>query len=185
MHSWLTIAVLALLGWVCVLLGREKRRTATSLAGVFFLLLALDDACEFHEAVGYWLSPYFAQGGMYVWILVLGPILALVGILLFWHFWSSVTTRSRRLLVFFGFACMGLALVIEAAEGGLHESGIAVRGITLERYAQVPEEFLEFLGAWLLLLCFVRELQEARSSGRDRGGVGGSASTPPSHASTG
>ena len=62
---------------------------------------------------------------------------------------------------------------------------IAARGITLERYAQVPEEFLEFLGAWLLLLCFVRELQEARSSGRDRGGAGGSASTPPSHASTG
>lgn len=178
LHSWLSIATLALLGWVCLLLGRENKRLATVLAGVFFLLLALDDACEFHEAVGYWLSPFFSSDGIYVWILVLGPVLALVGIFLFWHFWSSVTTRPRRLLVFFGFASMALALIIEAAEADLRQTGIQVRGITLDRYTQVPEEFLEFLGPWLLLVCFLRELRDARSRRRDGGGADGS-SPPP------
>lgn len=175
LHSWLSVITLAALGWVCLLLGREKRRRPTMFAGVFFLLLALDDAFEFHEAVGRWLSPLFSSGGIYAWVLVLGPLLVLIGILAFWHFWWLVGTGSRRLLIFLGFFSMGLALLIEGIEGDLHRSDMRVRGISLDRYMQVPEEFLEFFGAWLLLLCFVRELQDARAS---RHGGGGAASGP-------
>ena len=173
-HSCLTILVTGMLGFSCMRLAAAKQDYVWAWVGGFFLLLALDDLFEVHEAIGVWLWPMFSGSNVYGWVMVIGPLLAIAGVAIFVHFMRSCSDRSQRWKAFGGFACMGLALCLELLEGFLMNSDAQWRGISLDRYTHVPEEFLEFLGVWLLLFCVLRELHELKAAAvAGPGGAGG------------
>jgi len=166
LHSWLSVGVVALLGWSCLKLGRATGRRFCYWAGGFFLAMSADDALEGHEALGRLVHPVSEGVHIYAWVLMLGPLLIVAGGVLLLGFWGLFRDFSQRVLLFAGLACLGLALGLEACEGELAASAVQLRGFTLDEYTQVPEEFLELLGPLLLLFLVVQTLQQVRSEER-------------------
>ncbi len=83
LHSWLSIAVMASLGLSCLMLAVHGRRLAWTVCGLFFLFLSVDDFAMLHESVGAWVWPYFEDVSICGWVVVMGPVFAACGLLVY------------------------------------------------------------------------------------------------------
>lgn len=153
--TWLSITVFLLLGGCCFGLGRLRRRSAFYAGGVLFVYLSADDGAMLHERLGRVLHPYFDTGPVFVWVVVLAPLFVVAGLLVVVLFWEAAGAgRGHRRLLVAGSIAMAAALGIEAMEGVVVDAEIRWRGLPLERYTGVLEEFLELLGPILWLRVF-------------------------------
>lgn len=153
LQTWVSVAVYLVLGISCLLVVSGTSRRAWIATGSFFLALSADDACMLHERVGGVARPYFTGSSVYAWLFVLAPVLIACGGLVLRHFWNEFPARRERRRVVSAFACLGAALVLEAAAGPLSGAGWQWRGLPLAYYLIPVEELLELVGPTLLLGC--------------------------------
>ncbi|HEX6812000.1 MAG TPA: hypothetical protein VF384_10295 [Planctomycetota bacterium] len=152
-------AGVACFGW-----GRAIRSVPIMLTGVLFVLLMIDDVFMLHERVGSYFWAVMESTGVYSWVLVLGLPLAAAGLAAFRACQRHLASyRSARLRLLTGFACLGVAVAIEAVEVQTTNSGIRLRGIDLVVYLQTVEEFLELLGPLLVAWSAAEAWQRATS----------------------
>jgi hypothetical protein len=140
-------------------------RGSWRLLGSLLCYLAIDDLLMLHERIGAYVHPWFADTGVYGWVLVLGPLFGLVAGFAAWRLWGVLAAepaRRRRLLV--GFAVLGLALVCEGLENQAVGSSWRLRGIELLAYSLWIEESFELLGAVLLFSATWPRLAPAASA---------------------
>jgi hypothetical protein len=161
-----TVAVASVL-WLTWFLTRaakaEKRnQTGWLIVALFLSYIAIDDGALVHERIG----TAFQQnnGGIslvsYGWQYVMGPIFALMGIIMFGFLWRQGNNAIRRDWLVIAFACMGTAILLDFFEG--MENGYQVlvnmtgwRTKTITHFAKSFEEFLEMLGMSILLVLFL------------------------------
>lgn len=149
-----TLFTVAMMLWVGVAALRTQQapRRAWRIFGALFCYLALDDLLSLHEAFGAWVYGWSGEIGIYVWVLTLGPVIALAGAYCAWHLLGSLASqRKRQLAMFAGFAALGLALGCEAAEDRVTASTWQLRGMPLGDWSRWVEETLELFGPILLL----------------------------------
>lgn len=151
--TWFTVSVSLLLGISCLLLSLGGWHRFWMFTGVFFIALSVDDSCMLHERFGEIVWKYVQGTSVYSWVLILGPILAVLGVTIFWNMWHALNTRIERRRVFIAFACLGIALALETVAGVLQVHSVTLGGQSIVNFLQPIEEFLEFLGPLLLLRC--------------------------------
>lgn len=147
--SWFGFACQGMAAWTCWRWGRRGGRGGLVCA-VLFLTLLMDDSTMFHERVGGWLADSVANTRVYAWVMVMGPLLAVLGLWAGLRLVAGMPTRGGRWLVLLGFACLGTALLLEASELAIDSSGVRLRGLPLRIYQQWTEEMLEFAGPILV-----------------------------------
>lgn len=160
--TWLSVSAALLAGLAGCTLGRLRRARGAWLVGVLFLFLSLDDACQLHERAGNLVNPLVKSERVFAWVIVFGPLFALVGS-------GAALALARELRgdrrawsgILAGFGCLGLALGLELAERPLFLSGATWRGFPLQRYTILLEEALELAGPLLVLLVLGRRLEAA------------------------
>ncbi|MFY9343922.1 MAG: hypothetical protein WAT39_15635 [Planctomycetota bacterium] len=148
--TWFSVAVMAATGLGC-LRQQGEARTCWRLLGLFCCYLAADDLLAVHERVGEWLHPALGDTGVYSWVIVLGPVFALIGLLCAVRLWRALAAEpARRRCLLLGFTSLGIAIAIEVAEDRVARTDWQPRGIPLVSYAQGFEETIELLGPVLL-----------------------------------
>lgn len=163
LHSWLTILATSLAGVVAILTGAVERARTWKALGALLLALSADDFVRGHERLGQAVYPVLGERtSIYGWVIVLGPVLAALGLGLFFSIVRLLETAADRRRVFAGFAALGVALGLEVLEGPIDELGIVWRGFNVSAYGQLVEEFLELLGPALLLEVVSRRLFSRR-----------------------
>jgi hypothetical protein len=161
-NTWLTVVVTFSLGVACVGLGATLRERSWYLLGAFFLYLSADDATMLHERFGWMTARLDERTGVYSWVLILGPLLAIAGLLAFLRLWRTFARdRHARRQILLAFAFLGSALLIELAERRIVDLHLRVRGFPLQAYTIGVEEFLELVAPILLLSCVVGLLEDA------------------------
>jgi len=173
--------LIALVLWVIFLRVREldaakwKARGWAFLAGVF-LFLSVDDGSKLHERVGTWFKST-ARGSnsvaralieghpSYTWHIALGPVFAIIGLFLLVFVWKALRPPVLRMLFLAGLACLAVAQGMDVLEGvdAVMEylAGLfSVSNYTIRHFAKSAEEFLEMFGQALLLVTFLRHLEE-------------------------
>jgi len=152
--TWLTVVTNALVGVCCLVLGALDRSRAWYGTGAFFLYLSCDDATLLHERIGWLAKPLLGEQKVFVWVMVLGPILALMGLAVFLHLWRSSGRGSgfRRCLVM-AFGMLAMAILLEVCEKPLTSSGVTLNAFPLWGYTTPIEELLELAAPALLLGC--------------------------------
>jgi hypothetical protein len=149
--SWFGFACMLAAGVACFGWGRAVGSASIKLTGIFFTLLMIDDLCLLHERVGaaFWAAMQFT--GIYSWVIVLGMPFAVAGVAACRACRRHlVSDRRASIRLFTGFACLGVALALEAMELRTTNSGIRLRGFDLVLYSQWVEEFLELIGPLLI-----------------------------------
>lgn len=166
--TWLTVSLTFAVGVSAFALGTLERRGAWFAVGALFLFLSADDHAMLHERVG-WLAPSSIRStGVYAWILVLGPVFAVLGLLCLRWLWRAFSGDPRgRRRVCTAFACMALALLLELVEKALADSGLRLRGFTADRFTIPLEELLELSAPTLLFATFGARLEHGLATQRD------------------
>jgi len=158
--TWMTVGVWTMLGGVCALLGALGGRRSWYLLAAFFVYLSADDATMLHERVGWMGDAAVPTSTVYTWVVVLGPVLALCGVLIFRKLWIELADDPRgRLPLLLAFGALGFALLLELAEKPAVESGWRWRGFHAYRYTQTIEEACELFAPVLLLHVLLRRLE--------------------------
>jgi hypothetical protein len=166
--TWLTVSLTFAVGACAVGLGALERRRAWFAVGALFLYLSADDHAMIHERIGWLVQGSFGSTGIYAWILVLGPVFAVLGLLCLHWLWRALSEDPRgRRRACTAFACMAVALLFELAEKALADSGLRLRGFTANRYTIPLEELLELAAPALLLATFGARLEHRLAERRD------------------
>lgn len=146
-----TVALTLAIGLVCLRRG-DGNRTWWRITGALFTYLACDDVFMLHERFGALAHPHLSGTGIYACVLTIGPLFVLLGTACAVFLLRALRNLpGHRRLLWFGFASLGTALVLEALAGGAERSAMRLRGIPLLCYTQWLEEALEILGPLLLL----------------------------------
>lgn len=161
------VAVILWLTWYLTRAAKAEKRNQTGwlILALFLSYIAIDDGALVHERVG----TAFQQNndGMslssYGWQYVMGPIFAVMGIIMFGFLWRQGNNAIRRDWLVIAFACMATAVLLDFIEG--MENGYQVlvnmtgwRTKTITHFAKSFEEFLEMLGMSILLVLFLHHL---------------------------
>ena len=149
--TWLSVVTMSALGIVCYLVWRRAGQRRWLFLGGLFAYLSMDDACTFHERIGWMIEGRIGRGEVYRWVQFYGPVIALAGILAFCTLWRSFAERQQRLVVLLAFACLGLAMGFEVLEKLLQNGEATFRGLHLQVYTIPIEELLELAGPAILL----------------------------------
>ncbi len=160
--TWVTIGLTFCFGAACLALGRLEGRRGWYGVAALFLFLSLDDQGMLHELIGGFAKRRMGSEHAHPWVVVLGPLFALAGILAFRWLWRTVageTFLRRRILI--AFAALGSSLFLELVHKKLQQSGIGFAGHSLAGYSLPVEEFLEFLAPALLLTVAAGLLERA------------------------
>ena len=156
-----------------------RRVLGWGVVAFFFLYMAIDDGAAIHEAFGTAFEDVeiaasaAGQGGFaarilhsfpsYPWQLLFLPFLGVLGAFTAWFSFRELTRRASRACVAAGLACFALAVGLDFIEGletpfqrltallALHED-------TVPHFSGVLEEFIEMLGATLLLRAYLGHL---------------------------
>jgi hypothetical protein len=175
--TWLSVAAALLAGLAGCALGALRRERGSWFAGVLFLYLSADDACQIHERLGHLVQPLAQGKSVFAWVLVFGPVFALLGL-------AAVAALARTLRgdrrawlgILAGFACLAAALGLELLERRLIVSGATLRGFPLQRYTILIEEALELAGP-LLVLAVLGSRVEAHFNRSAQASVSGAAAS--------
>jgi len=164
--SWFGFLCLLAAGVACFGWGRAVRSASITLTGIFFVLLTIDDLFMLHERLGEILWASMASTGVYPWVAVLGLPFAVAGVAAWRACWRHLANdHPVRVRLLTGFACLGVALFLEAMEVQATNSGIRWRGHSLVVYSQWVEEFLELIGplfvAWSASEAWLRAVRVA------------------------
>lgn len=142
------VAVTAAVGIVC--LRRRDGTHAWQGFGALFVWLALDDLLSLHEQIGTWLHPWLRGTPIYSWVVVLGPVFAVVATWTAYRIQRELP-RRHRLWLGAGLALFAAALAFEAGESAAARSALRLRGIPWIDYSQWLEESCELLAPVLVL----------------------------------
>lgn len=186
--TWVAVVqafMIALVLWSAGLLAGARgdplrERVGWSFLALCFVFLSLDDAAQIHERLGS-VFRRFALGSTtetsvarkildfypsYSWQIVVGPVFALVGLFIVRFLWGRFRGGQRRYLLLW-LVCWVLAIGLDFVEGlkGVHTwivSALDARAAnTVWHFSRSLEEFLEMLGATLLLIGLLRHVQSA------------------------
>ncbi len=149
--TWLSVLTMSALGIVCFLVWHRTGERRWILLGGLFAYLSMDDACTFHERIGWMIEARIGRGEVYRWIQFYGPVIGLAGIWAFWTLWRLFSGIRKRQVVLLAFACLGLAMGLEVLEKLLRNADMTFRGLHLQVYTIPIEELLELTGPALLL----------------------------------
>jgi hypothetical protein len=160
--------------------GPGRHAFGWALCGVFFFYIGLDDGVTMHERVSTAVGDYFAltaqnaNGGgggplgwllahfpSYEWQVLFGPFIAAMGIYIAVFLWRHME-RKATLQVFFGFFLFALAEGQDFIEGletpyvWLTEK-FGTEPYTVPHFMKMGEEYLEMLGATVVLWVLLRQ----------------------------
>lgn len=149
--AWFGFVCFGAAGLACLVWGRRTRAIGPMLTGALFVFLMVDDLLMLHERLGGLATDALRGTGMYAWVIVIGVPLCIAGLLAWRSCWRALAgDRVGQVRLLLGFAALGGSMVFEAFEQRIGRSGIQWRQFDLLLYAQVVEEFLEFVGPILI-----------------------------------
>jgi hypothetical protein len=96
---------------------------------------------------------------VYMWNIVLGPVFAISGFLIFGFLWREFGERTPRLLLFVGLAGYAVSIALDAADGADFFPAEAVD------HARVVEECLEMLSTTIIWLAFLTHITSLAGTG--------------------
>lgn len=191
-------AAVGILFWLIFLRVRALRGSVRdalgwALCAGFFVYLGLDDGVTMHERVstaigdyftltaenasgrgGGWLGSLLAHFPSYEWQVLFGPFIAAMGLYIVVFVWRNME-RKAALQVFFGFVLFAIAEGQDFIEGletpytWLTEK-FGTEPYTVPHFMKMGEEYLEMLGATVVLWVLLRQyaaLERGRRSGSD------------------
>lgn len=115
-----------------------------------FLFLAVDESCEIHERINYWLRLMFQTTGLLysAWILPYG-IFVVAFVLYYWRFLFRLPSRTRSLFIVAGGVYVTGALILEAL--GERFSELRMEDTLAFGVSVIVEEVLEMVGVIVLI----------------------------------
>jgi hypothetical protein len=134
--TWFASTQMLLVGVTALLLGAAVHgrggpkwtARAWTAAGVFFVLLSIDDALEIHERIGPMLRNLAGAVDLpsYAWQFFVLPVFGVAGLLILWFLHRQLTPHRLLRWVIAGFACWSVAIGLDFVEGidkrtGLYE----------------------------------------------------------------
>jgi hypothetical protein len=184
--TWFSSIQAQLLGLTVLLIagieapGASRARTAAWIVvGLFFIWIGIDDAAEIHEKLGGALvrmaasgeetevTAWLLQNPSYSWHTFIAPAFALFGLGILAFLWLRFWRLRLLHWILLGFACWGLAQVMDFIEG-LEQVGALYDWLQAtfaieRRYGvthswKVAEEVLEMLGTTFLWVGFLKYL---------------------------
>lgn len=157
--TWFASATLLLAGALALCLGRAagpRERRRWTLVGVLLLMMSLDEAAVMHEMMIKPLRRLFDTPDIlhYPWVVPAGIVAVAVALYLLPFVWR-LPPPVRWRIILGGALFVSGALLVEAVSGWIEE----VRGRDrLYHMTVVLEESLEFLGVFLVVSAFLRQL---------------------------
>jgi len=162
-------AMIALLCWIIYIIHSRclipcmGNSFGWLLVALLFTYLTIDDGALVHERIGTVFKYANSEITLpsYGWQIILAPVFALMGLLLFCFLWFKGGKYIHKGLLIAALTCLGSAVVIDYFEGTTWAykslSGqIGYSKFLISHFSKATEEFLEMLGMTFFLILFLR-----------------------------
>ena len=108
-------------------------------------------------------SALIAQFPSYTWQIVVGPIFALMGVIILVFLWREFDSDRQRFGLLAALACFSLAVLMDFVEGlddgyALLRDALGASNSTIRHFSKSLEECIEMLGMSLFLVLFLSHL---------------------------
>lgn len=182
--TWFSVTQYFVISVICAVLYLMVRANPASkfssaafmILAIFFLYLSMDDHAEIHERLGsvfkiyakgesrdHWARSLLNMFPSYPWQVVVGPIFAVMGLMMLVFLWIHFNNNTSRVLLFLGLGLYLAAIGLDFVEGipGGHNSIqklLNVDNYTVRHFSKSLEEFMEMLGTTFIMLSLLKHL---------------------------
>ena len=157
----------------------NRRTWGWAITACLFTYIGLDDGASIHERVGTAFKMVMVGEGdqrlgfysSYPWQVVFLPIFGSMGLVMIHTVWKEVKDQTAWIRFVIAFACYVAAVGLDFVEGKanqhseistwLSQHWFTINDYSVRHFSKVIEEFLEFYGTSMFLLCFLQHLMQS------------------------